>query len=446
MSENPYLNQWRTAMKKRTRLSDEVTAEMEDHLCDTAEELMGQGLYEEEAWIIAMKRLGSQSELADDLVKVHTERLYRELLSKSEGMDRRKERKSLFIMIMLALGAALASRVPGLMDGDFSMNSSLLLINASIIIIPFTALLFASFARPSAAGIIAASAALFLSFLAVNFYPMAQGGQSRNILALHTPLLLWFGISLLFPARERGLEENTVHYLRFTGEALLYGVLFTLGFFVLAALTIELFRAAGMGSIDLMARIFPSGLFAAPIIGAWLAEKKRNIIENLAPVLAKIFIPLFLVLIMAFLAVTSVRRSFYFADRSFLIIIDVMLFLVMAMSFYEISSRSGSTKAEVSDYLNFSLILSVLLADLLALGNILFRLSEYGFSINKTTALAENILLAVNLVVLAILYRGFFRKKRTFDELIRFQGRYMGVYILWCAFAVFILPAIFRFQ
>ena len=71
-----------------------------------------------------------------------------------------------------------------------------------------------------------------------------------------------------------------------------------------------------------------------------------------------------------------------------------------------------------------------------ALVNIAGRLSEYGFSANKTAALGLNLILLVNLTWSAWLLVRFIRSRGGFDRVEHWQTRYLPVYALWAAFVV----------
>jgi hypothetical protein len=86
-----------------------------------------------------------------------------------------------------------------------------------------------------------------------------------------------------------------------------------------------------------------------------------------------------------------------------------------------------------------------LLIDGVALGAILFRLSNYGITPNKVAALGENLILLVNLAGLAWLYCRYFQKKVDFKSIETFQTTYLYVYAIWLGIVAFIFPILFRF-
>jgi hypothetical protein len=92
------------------------------------------------------------------------------------------------------------------------------------------------------------------------------------------------------------------------------------------------------------------------------------------------------------------------------------------------------------------LVVSMLALDVVALTAIAGRISEFGFSANKTAALGLNLILAVNLAWSARLYLGFWRTRKPFALIEQWQTSYIPVYGLWAAIVVIAFPPIFGFS
>ncbi|NLL49252.1 MAG: hypothetical protein GX249_11775, partial [Firmicutes bacterium] len=185
---------------------------------------------------------------------------------------------------------------------------------------------------------------------------------------------------------------------------------------------------------------------AVALLTVYLVEAKRSIVENFAPILAKIFSPLFLLTMLAFLTVMVVSGTSPFTEREFLIGFDLMLVLVLGMVLYTISAKNLHDQKDLFDYLNVALITVAIIVDSVALSAIVFRLSEYGITPNKLAALGENVLLLVNLGALLVLYVRYFMGKNDFQRIETWQTKYLNVYALWMAIVVFVFPLVFRFQ
>ena len=170
---------------------------------------------------------------------------------------------------------------------------------------------------------------------------------------------------------------------------------------------------------------------------------KKSIVENFAPILAKIFSPLFFLTLTAFLGVMVVTGRSPFAERDFLIGFDLMLVLVLGMVLYTISAWNLHDSQTTFDYLNVALITAAVIVDTAALWAILHRLSEHGITPNKLAALGENVLLLVNLVALLVLYVRYFLAQIDFKRIEAWQTRYLNIYAVWLAIVAFIFPPCF---
>jgi hypothetical protein len=191
---------------------------------------------------------------------------------------------------------------------------------------------------------------------------------------------------------------------------------------------------------------FVYGGSAAAMVTVYLVEFKKSVVENFAPILAKIFSPLFLITMLAFLVIMAATGQSPFALREFLIGFDLMLVLVLGLVLYVISSRGMHDKAGLFDYMNLALILAAVIIDGVALSAIVFRLSAYGITPNKLAALGENLILLVNLVGLAWMYVRYFTKKIEFHVLEKWQTSYLSVYVIWMAVVAFLFPVVFGFR
>src|SRR6185503_11867778 len=234
---------------------------------------------------------------------------------------------------------------------------------------------------------------------------------------------------------------------RFTGELFIYYVLIALGGIVLTAITVMMFESVHV-SPEWFVRgwMVPCGAMAAVIVGAWLVEAKKSVIENMAPVLTRLFTPLFTLVLLAFLATMAWTGRGVALQREVLIGFDLLLVVVAGLVLYAISARDPQKPAGLFDALQLLLVVSALLVDGLALGAIAARISEFGFSPNKVAALGENLILLVNLGWSVVLYGRFFAGRVAFTKLERWQTAYLPVYAVWAWVVVVVFPLVFGFR
>jgi hypothetical protein len=184
---------------------------------------------------------------------------------------------------------------------------------------------------------------------------------------------------------------------------------------------------------------------AAVIVAAWLVEAKQSVIENMAPVLTRVFTPLFATALVALLVGIIWTTKGIDVERDALIIFDLLLVVVLGLLLYSISARDLTAPPGLFDRLQLALVVSALVIDILVLLAITGRITEFGFSPNKTAALGENVILLANLAWSAWLSLSFLRRRMPFARLERWQTRYIVVYAAWAWAVVLAFPLVFNF-
>jgi len=438
---------WRAALKKEGHLPDDDLQELEDHLRDELEALRATGLEEDEALLIAMKRMGDGIKLSRELARVDSDKVWMQFFERDRRDDRAAGREAVWVVGAAILAAALG-KVPLLfgitMAGPGIETYAL---NLSLFVVPI--LMAGYYLKNRFSGGIAATlaAGVLGSALAVNLYPFTSEGNTAFLVALHLPLFLWLLFGLAYTGDEWRTVRAPLDFVRFSGEMFLYGVLILCGVGVLVVLVVFFFDAIGLPLMDFAQEYLGfSLLLATPVVAAYLVEKKRSLIENLAPVLARIFIPLFLLMMVAFIAAVAVTGQGLIGNRDILIASDVLLVLVVGMVLYDLSARREAERFSWAHGINLALIAAALVIDCIALYGIASRLGTWGFSPNKTAALGENLLLLGNLLGLALAYTRFAAGRANLAGVLKWQVRYLPAYFAWMAFMVFGLPVLFGFR
>jgi hypothetical protein len=234
-------------------------------------------------------------------------------------------------------------------------------------------------------------------------------------------------------------------FLRFSGELFIYYVLIALGGGVFTAFMALIFQAIGIDVEPWFEVLLPSGAAGAVLVGSWLVEAKQSVIENMAPVLTRLFTPLFVALLLAFLGTVLWTGRGVDIERNVLIAFDLLLAVVLALHLYSVSARDPQAAPNGFDVLQVVLVASALLANAVALWAIAARIGEFGFTPNRVAALGENVILLVNLAWSAVLYVRFLRGRGAFAAVEKWQTDYVPVYAAWAAIVVVAFPPLFRF-
>jgi hypothetical protein len=182
------------------------------------------------------------------------------------------------------------------------------------------------------------------------------------------------------------------------------------------------------------------------IVAAWLVESKQRVVENMAPVLTMVFTPLFAVMLLlaaVVYAYTGLGGGF---DRELLSVFDLLLVVVLGLVLYGMSARDPAQVPGWMDRIQLVAVLSALALDLMVLGMMVARITDLGFTPNRTVALGLNLLLLVNLAGAAWLAGRFVLGRGSHHRLERWQTTYLPVFALWAAAVVVVIPPLFAFS
>ena len=263
---------------------------------------------------------------------------------------------------------------------------------------------------------------------------------------LHAPITLWLAVGIAHAGGRWRAMGSRMDFVRYSGELVIYYVLIALGGGVLMGSTLMMFAAIGLDVEDATQLwIMPCGAMGAVIIGSWLVEAKQSVIENMAPVLTRLFTPLFAASMLAYLGTMAWTGSGIDMEREVLIGFDLLLAVVLGLLLYSISARDPHAPPDAFDALQLLLVASALAVDVVALAAIGGRIGEFGFSANKTAALGENLILLVNLGGSAWLYARFLLRRGSFAALERWQTAYLPVYSVWAGFVLVAFPPLFDY-
>ena len=429
------------------------------------------GLSDDEAFLIAVRRVGETDAASREFARERFERLWEQPVSDpvgeeederrlpvweralallapdpAAGDDGRPARTEFLVVLGLAAAAGLAIKVPEvfgyrLIDGDGVYAR-----NLSLFVLPMLAGYFAWKRGLSRSE----SLWLVLPFVAAavfaNIFPFERDAHTESLTAIHLPFALWLAVGFAYVGgRWRSFERRT-DFVRFTGELFIYYVLIALGGGVFSLLTWGMFEAIDLDVGDFIAEwLLPCGAMGAVLVGAWLVERRRGIVQDIAPMLSRVFTPLFAVMLPIFLAAMVVTGEWVDMDRDMLIGFDIMLALVLGLLLFSVSARDPQARPGVFDALQLLLVVAVIVADLMALSAIAGRISEFGFTPNRTAALGGNLVLLGNLSWSAWLYARFLGGRGNFSSLVSWQANYLPVYAVWAAVVVVVFPPLFGY-
>lgn len=444
------ISQWRDYLRRQPAISTGDVEELEGHLRDQMAELTRAGLHADEAFLVAVKRMGGLNALSREFAREHSERLWKQLISSSEVDDDsgKASRTDLLVVLGLAFAAALAVKLPVLfnirLDGS---EAEFYARNASFFVLPLLTGYFCWKREISLSTSTLLAVAFAVAAVFANIFPFPRNSHTEVLTAVHLPIALWLVVGISYVGGRWFSGSGRMDFVRFSGELFIYYVLIALGGGVITAFTMMMFSAIGVRAESLvMEWLVPCGAAGAIIVSSRLVEAKKSVIENMAPVLTKLFTPLLAAVLLVFLATMAWTGNPINLQRELLIAFDLLLVLVVGLVLYAASARDRHAPPNFFDALQLLLVLAALAVDVVALAAIASRIHEFGFTPNKVAALGENLILLLNLAGSACFYARFLWKRGSFAALERWQVAYLPVNSLWAAIVVIAFPPLFGYR
>jgi hypothetical protein len=436
--------EWRAYVEGAPGVNGHDADELEDHLRHQITELNAAGLTGDEAFLVAVKRMGDLDALSREFAREHSGRLWKQLMLRADEPTRASSRW--LETLVFAVAAALVIQVARLAADFPDQEPRWFARNISLFVLPFLAAYFARQRQLDTRSWALTAAPFVLAALVVNLYPYGADSATEILVTLHLPVALWFAVAYPYMSGTIRSHERRMDFVRFTGEWFIYYVLIALGGGVLMGLTAAILEPTGIDVERVAEWVLPSGAAGAVIVAAWLVESKQRVVENMAPVLTMLFTPLFAVMLACAAVVYAVTGLGGAFDRELLSVFDALLLVVLALVLYGMSARDPSTSADWMDRIQLVAVVSALVLDVMVLGAMIARIGDLGFTPNRTAALGLNLVLLVNLAGAAWLSARFLTGRSRLHRLERWQTTYLPVFALWAAAVVVVLPPLFAFD
>ena len=442
------IEQWRRFLFRR-QVDGVDVAQFESHLRAQITGLVDAGLSTDEAFLVALKRLGRINAPSQEFVREHSARLWKQLALDPEGCTEGATpgRKDAIVAFFVAVAAAAAVKAPALFGIPMvNENEGFYTRNASLFVLPLLTGYFVwkRHLVTSALGWLAA--AFVAAGIWANVYPLRPEGYTEVLTAVHLPIALWLLVGIGYAGGRWTQVAARMDFIRFSGELFIYYVLIALGGGVFTAFLGLLFQTIGINPQSFIQHwLVPCGAAGAVVVASWLVETKQRLIGNLAPMLTRLFAPLFAALLVTFLGILSFAGRGISMERDMLIAFDLLLVVVLGLLLYSISAREPESPRTAFDIVLVVLLVGALLVDGVALMAIVARISDFGLSPNRVAVLGVNAILLVNLAWSAVLYFRFLRGRGSFSSLEKWQTDYLPVYSTWAALVVILFPPLFRY-
>jgi hypothetical protein len=129
-----------------------------------------------------------------------------------------------------------------------------------------------------------------------------------------------------------------------------------------------------------------------------------------------------------------------------LLIYNALLVGVMALIFFSVAEIEKNKKGYYQSILLLVLSILTIIINGIALSAISYRLFEYGITPNRIAVLGGNILIFVNLLMVALQLVKAIKHNAQLTEVQNSIAKYLPVYAIWVGLVAFLLPLFFSYK
>lgn len=352
--------------------------------------------------------------------------------------------RELTFVIIASLIAVIIAKIPEIFSVD---ETFFYMRNTGLIFLPVLAFYFAWKNSLSKRKILMASAAVLVSAVYINLLPVNGSGDTLKLSCIHLPLFLWTVLGFAFAGDRLNDQRKRLDFLRYNGDLIVISGIMIIAGMALTVITQGLFTLIGLKIFEFYRQfIIIPGLAALPIIGTYIIGKVPHLVSRVSPLIARIFSPLVLITLIAYLTAIIITGKDPYNDREFLLIFNVLLIAVMAIIVFSVAEISRSDRNRTEILILFLLSVVTVIVNCIALSAIIFRISEWGITPNRLAVLGGNVLILTNLIlVIYKLFRTLFNKSEL-EEVEMVISKFLTVYCIWTVIVVFIFPPLFNFR
>lgn len=352
--------------------------------------------------------------------------------------------KELLFVFCASLVAGVIAKLPAFfnIDEDYFYPR-----NIGFIIFPMLTAYFVWKNKLSTGKIASIAAATLVGLVFINSLPHVEKSDTLILACIHLLLFLWSILAFAFTGEVRNNNEKRLSYLTYNGDLVVMTTLIVIAGGIMTAVTIGLFSLIGFNIEKFyFENIVVFGLPAAPILGTYLTQTNPHLVGKVSPVIARIFSPLVLVMLVIYLLAIVYSGKDPYNDREFLLIFNGLLIGVMAIIFFSVAETSKSTKSQAEIWVLLLLSLVTILVNCIALSAIVFRISEWGITPNRAAVLGSNVLILINLLLVTVRLFKVLSKKAIISEVGKTISHYLPIYVVWTLIVVFLFPLLFGFK
>lgn len=352
--------------------------------------------------------------------------------------------RDLWLLVAASIIAGLIAKVPYFLgiDKEFFYPR-----NVGFIVFPLLTVYFAWKNNLTTGKIAFMASAMMAGLVFINVFPDNKQSDTLVLSCIHLPLFLWSVLGFSFVGEVKNSHDKRLGFLKYNGDLVVMTTLILIAGFIMTGITIGLFSLIGFNIEEFyFENIGIFGLAAAPLVGTYLTQTNPQLVGKVSPVIAKLFSPLVLVMLVSYLIAIAYSGKDPYNDREFLMLFNALLVGVMAIIFFSVAEVSKTTGSNLQIWVLFLLSAVTIVVNGIALSAILFRLSEWGITPNRLAVLGGNILFLINLLLVTTQLFRVISKKADITRVWKVTASYLPVYSAWTIIVAFIFPLVFGFK
>ena len=264
------------------------------------------------------------------------------------------------------------------------------------------------------------------------------------LVCLHIPLITWALIGYYHNDLSLFSVGKWVDFLRQHADILIMSGLLLLSGFLMTAITVGLFEVIGWNLEFFLTHYWLVwALPAIPILAVFFVQQNPDLVQKISPLIARVFTPIVLIMLTGFVVSSFISGKDPFEDRDFLIIFNVVLLGVMALIFFSLADENNSQFKRLNIWIITALATITIVVNVIALSAIIYRISSWGFTPNRTAILGSNLLMLSHLTWVAANLFLFGIRKKSMDDVQHAMIYFLPLYLIWSVLVVFGFPLIF---
>lgn len=348
----------------------------------------------------------------------------------------------------VVVGAALASGLLAKLPDFFGLRPDIFYLrNLGLLAFPALFFYFAWKNKLTPKFLLFPAIIFAFSAIYINLLPGDHNTDTLRLAAIHLPILLWGIWGYAFLGGNTYDWEKRIDFLRFNGDFLVTISLLQMAAGMMTAITFGLFTLIGWNIAEFYLHyVVVFGLAALPTVAAAIVSINPQLVNKVAPLVAKLFAPLVVIMLVVYLFAFIGSALDPFKNRESLLIFNLLLIGVMALILFSLVGLSAADKNRWSTILLLSLSVLTILINSIALSAIIYRISQWGFTPNRLAVLGSNILILIHLALVGFRLFHSVRTADRHERVLQTISSYLPVYLIWAAMVTFLFPVLFSFR